>query len=111
MSKRWVLRVGSQANAQMKKNVNERCDFTIPKGSEMVVGFDKKLHFENWTIDLQKNMELIDGVSATGLADYVYRSLFEILPMEEIIEQYELDELEVREALDDVFVKIGAIAD
>ena len=111
MSKRWVLRIGSQANAQMKKNVNERCDLTIPKGSEMVVGFDKKLHFGNWTIDLQKNMELVDGVSATGLADYVYRSLFDVLPMEEIIEQYELDELEVREALDDVFVKIGAIAD
>ena len=108
--KQWYLRIGSQANAQMRKQVDD-AGMTIPKGSEMMVGFDKKLHFGNFIMELQKNMNLMDGVSATGLADYVYRSLFDILPMDEIIEQFELDELEIREELDDIFVKLGAIAD
>ena len=62
--KQWYLRVGSQANAQIRKQINDS-GVTIPKGSEMVLGFDNKLHFGDWTIELQKNMNLIDGVSAT----------------------------------------------
>lgn len=108
--KQWYLRVGSQANAQIRKQVNDS-GVTIPKGSEMVLGFDNKLHFGDWTIELQKNMNLIDGVSATGLSDYIYRGLFDILPMDEIMERYELDELEIKEAIDELFIRIGAIAD
>ena len=108
--KQWYLRIGSQANTQMRKQVNDS-GATIPKGSEMIVGFDKKLHFEDWTMELQKNMNLMDGVSATGLSDYIYRSLFDIIPMEEMIEEYGLDELEIKEAIDELFVRIGAIAD
>ena len=80
--KLWCLRVGNQANAQVRKQVNDSC-VTIP----------------------------IDGVSATGLSDYIYRGLFGILPMDEIIERYGLDELEIKEAIDELFVRIGAIAD
>lgn len=108
--KQWYLRVGSQANAQMRKQVDDT-GMTIPKGSEMMVGFDKKLHFGNFTMDLQKNMNLMDGVSATGLADYVWRCLQDILPMEEIQESFDLDEIEIKEELDDAFVRLGAIAD
>lgn len=110
--KQWYLRVGNMVNIQKGKYVEPEEKRTwISKGTSLVLGFDKKLHNGNISMDLQKNMNVIDGVSATGLSDFVYYTLLEILPMEEIMEEYEIDEYEIKEELDEAFARIGAIAD
>ncbi len=110
--KQWYLRVGNIVNIQKGKYVEPEEKRTwLEKGTTLVLGFDKKLHFGNIKMDLQKNMNIIDGVSATGMSDFIYHSLFEILPMEEIMEEYELDEYEIKEQLDEIFTQIGAIPD
>lgn len=112
MSKRkqWFLRIGDKVNIQKGKYIEPETDRTwIEKGTTMFLGFDRKLHYGEVTMDLQKNMNIVDGVSATGLSDYVYKELFSILPMEEIIDQYGLDEYDIKEKLDESFYFIGAI--
>ena len=110
--KQWYLRVGNRVNIQKGKYVEpEKKRTWISKGTSLVLGFDKNLHNGNISMDLQKNMNVIDGVSATGLSDFVYYTLLEILPMEEIMEEYEIDEYEIKEELDEAFARIGAIAD
>lgn len=110
--KQWYLRTGNIVSIQKGKYLDPEENKTwVSKGTTFVLGFDKKLHCGNLTMDLQKNMNVIDGVSATGLSDFVYHSLFDILPMEEIMEQYDLEEYEIKEELDELFAKIGAITD
>lgn len=106
--KGWQLRIGDFVNVQKRREIEH--SVMVSKGEQMYLGFDKKLHHGKHTAELQKNMKIIDGVSATGLSDYVYNKLFEILPMEEIIETFDLDEMDIKEGLDDAFVNLGAIA-
>lgn len=62
----------------------------IKKGSKAIIGFDKLLHHYNGKIShFGKNIE-IKGYSGSGIAQYIYDYLKRKIPLDEMLEDYEI---------------------
>jgi len=79
----------------------------IPKGSKAIVGFDNRLYlFNGSSFGLDESVE-ISGYSANGLAEYIYDRMSHKIPLDEMLESYEISKDNFTAALAFTLTDIG----
>ena len=68
----------------------------IPKGNKVIIGVDKLAHhIRNGFIQPLAEGSTVEGYDVTGIAEYLYIVLRNHLPIDEMMEDYEVTKQEV----------------
>lgn len=68
----------------------------IPKGNKVIIGADKLAHhIRNGFIQPLAEGSTVEGYDTAGIAEYIYITLRNHLPLEEMMEDYEITKQEV----------------
>lgn len=68
----------------------------IPKGNKVIIGADKLAHhIRNGFIQPLAEGSTVEGYDVTGIAEYLYIVLINHLPIDEMMEDYEVTKQEV----------------
>lgn len=68
----------------------------IPKGNKVIIGADKLAHYiKNGYIQPLAEESTVEGYDTTGIAEYLYIVLRNHLPLNEMMEDYEITKQEV----------------
>lgn len=68
----------------------------IPKGNKVIIGADKLAHhIRNGFIQSLAEGSTVEGYDTTGIAEYLYITLRNHLPLDEMMEDYEVDKQEI----------------
>lgn len=80
----------------------------IPKGNKVIIGADKLgHHIRDGRFQPLQEDAIVEGYDTTGLAEYLYICLRNHLPLDEMMENYDLIKQDIvdsiEEALDEIF--------
>lgn len=68
----------------------------IPKGNKVIIGADKLAHhIRNGFIQPLAEGSIVEGYDTAGIAEYVYITLRNHFPLEEMMEGYEITKQEI----------------
>lgn len=68
----------------------------IPKGNKVIIGADKLAHhIRNGFIQPLAKGSIVEGYDTAGIAEYVYITLRNHFPLEEMMEGYEITKQEI----------------
>lgn len=80
----------------------------ISKGSMAIIGFDKRLHHYNGnTSSLDEEAVKLEGYCASGLASYICDKLKTKIPLEDMLESYEIPEINLIDEIAFILMEIG----
>ena len=83
----------------------------IKKGSKAVIGFDGiMLHYNGYTQGFSDEIK-IEGISPSGIAEYLTDYLKAKFPLREMLEDFDLNEEEFGQAIFEAFEEIGLFED
>ena len=96
----------SNCDVEVKKTISGE-KVTVPKGTKIIIGADKlAYHLKNGMIQpLGENIE-VKGYDTKGLAKFIFSWISRCYPIDEMFEDYEVDEKEfiseIEYALDEI---------
>ena len=90
----------SKKDVTVKKELSDE-EIIIPKGNKIIIGADKLAHHlrDGMLQPLQEGSE-VEGYDCEGLAEYLFLCLRAYLPLNEMLEDYEISEKEFREEIE-----------
>lgn len=80
----------------------------IPKGNKIIIGADKLAHhMRNGMIQpLGENIE-VNGYDSEGIAEFIFSWMSRFYPIDEMFEDYEVDEKEFKSEMEYALEEIG----
>ena len=80
----------------------------IPKGNKIIIGADKFAHHlrDGMIQPLQKDA-IVEGYDSEGIAEYLTKKLSAIFPLEEMLEDYDIEKERFEEEIDFLLDDIG----
>lgn len=95
----------TDADTVVEKAITGKSD-VIPKGTKIVIGFDKLAHHIK-TGMIQPVGDEIEGYSNTGIVEIIYAYLRSRLPLSEMLSDYDLSGEDVKEIITEALDEIG----
>lgn len=80
----------------------------IPKGSKIIIGADKLAHYlkDGMTQPLEENIE-VKGYNTKGISEFIFSWISSFYPIDEMFEDYEVDEKEFKSEIEYALDEIG----
>lgn len=78
---------------------------TLKKGTRMYVGVDKFLHLLDGSI-IPTKTEVV-GYSVKGISEFIYKRISRELPIDDMLEAYELESVELQDKISDALEELG----
>lgn len=79
----------------------------VKKGSKAWIGADYFAHHPDGTIQLLPVGSSIEGYDAEGIAERIYLSLYNNLPLREMMEDYDIDSDGMKREIEDALAELG----
>lgn len=97
----------SNCDAEVEKAISGE-KVIIPKGSKIIIGADNLAHhLRNGMIQpLGENIE-VKGYDAEGIAEFIFSWISRFYPIDEMFEDYEVDEKEFKSEIEYALDEIG----
>ena len=88
----------SNRNIEVEKMFGEKV--IIPKGNKIIIGADKFAHHlkDGMIQPLQKDT-IIEGYDSEGIAEYLVKKLSAMFPLEEMLEDYDIEKERFEEGI------------
>lgn len=77
----------------------------LRKGTRMYVGADKFIHFLDTS--MMPTTTPIEGYSVKGIAEFVYEMLSRELPLDDMLDDYDLEPVELKIKIADALEELG----
>ena len=110
MSEKKTYKIGqiltSNCEMEVEKMFGEKV--VIPKGNKVIIGADNLVHhLRNGMIQpLGENIE-VKGYDAEGISEFIFKWLSRFYPIDEMFEDYEVDEKEFKSEIEYALDEIG----
>ncbi len=110
MSEKKTYKIGqiltSNCEMEVEKMFGEKV--VIPKGNKVIIGADNLAHhLRNGMIQpLGENIE-VKGYDAEGISEFIFKWLSRFYPIDEMFEDYEVDEKEFKSEIEYALDEIG----
>lgn len=97
----------SKSDQLLEKTLSGK-EIIIPKGSEVIIGFDGLAHYlRDGTVQAFDDKTKILGFASNGLIEIIMRELNMNLPITEILSDYDLSLEQLREIISGALQEIG----
>ena len=96
----------SNRDIEVEKMFGEKV--IIPKGNKIIIGADKFAHhLKDGMIQPLQECIIVDGYDTEGIAEYLTKKLSAIFPLEEMLEDYDIEKARFEEEIDFLLDDIG----
>lgn len=96
----------SNCDVEVEKMFGEKV--VIPKGNKIIIGADKFAHhLKSGMIQPLQRDAVVEGYDSEGIAKYLMKKLSAIFPLEEMLEDYDIEKARFEEEIDFLLDDIG----